>query len=54
MLTALFDEMMQAERAEDACPRFCPALTDYWERVNANLWAAQQAMTDRHNLRPEP
>jgi hypothetical protein len=53
MLTAVFEELMQADKAEEACRRFCPALNDHWGRAHDHLWAAQQEEENRRNERPE-
>jgi len=54
MLTAVFEELMQAEEVEEACQFRYPALSDYLERARAHLWAAQQEKANRHRERPEP
>ena len=54
MLTTLFDELLHAEKVEQACRSHCPALTAHWERAHDHLWAAQQEEANRYNERPEP
>jgi hypothetical protein len=54
MLTAAFEELLQAEKIEETHRRFCPALDAHLDRAHARLWASQQEAANCHNLRPEP